>query len=207
MYSFTWGLEWKRSSHFPRNNMSNLNYPSCRDLLVQSCSWCGMVWYRTFRVKITKLNILRQGSFDASFPASNRYLMQGRTKWGALHTCGCGKLSISVTWRDETITICLAVTIVRFSATWSSLNYIQVVFKIRCKGKAKYHLIGVRVVSYLPAGSRTTRMIGIESTFFISTEHRCNSEARCLPLFESEDKRGSYVIHKYALCNGSKDES
>ena len=33
------------------------------------------------------------------------------------------------------------------------------------------------------------------------------SEARCLPLSESEDKQGSYVIPKYALCNGSKDES
>ena len=32
-------------------------------------------------------------------------------------------------------------------------------------------------------------------------------EARCLPLSESEVKRGSYVIPKYSLCNGSKDES
>ena len=33
------------------------------------------------------------------------------------------------------------------------------------------------------------------------------SEAHCLPLSESEGKRGGYVIPKYALCNGSKDES
>ena len=32
-------------------------------------------------------------------------------------------------------------------------------------------------------------------------------EARCLPLSESEEKRGSDVIPKCALCNGSKDES
>ena len=32
-------------------------------------------------------------------------------------------------------------------------------------------------------------------------------EAVCLPLSESEGKLGSYVIPKYALCNGSKDES
>ena len=32
-------------------------------------------------------------------------------------------------------------------------------------------------------------------------------EARCLPLSESEGKRGSYVIPTCALCNGSKDES
>ena len=32
-------------------------------------------------------------------------------------------------------------------------------------------------------------------------------EACCLPLSESEGKRGGYVIPKYALCNGSKDES
>ena len=31
-------------------------------------------------------------------------------------------------------------------------------------------------------------------------------EARCLPLSESEEKRGGYVIPKYELCNGSKDE-
>ena len=33
------------------------------------------------------------------------------------------------------------------------------------------------------------------------------AEARCLPLSESEDKRGGFVIPKYALCNRSKDES
>ena len=32
-------------------------------------------------------------------------------------------------------------------------------------------------------------------------------EARCLSLSESEEKRGSDVIPKCALCNGSKDES
>ena len=33
------------------------------------------------------------------------------------------------------------------------------------------------------------------------------TEARCLPLSESEGKRGGYVIPKYALRSGSKDES
>ena len=32
--------------------MSSLNYSSCMDLTVQGCSVCGMVWYRTFRVKV-----------------------------------------------------------------------------------------------------------------------------------------------------------
>ena len=36
---------------------------------------------------------------------------------------------------------------------------------------------------------------------------RVDSEACCLPLYESQGKRGSYVIPKYSQCNGSKDES
>ena len=42
---------------------------------------------------------------------------------------------------------------------------------------------------------------------YTHTYRMCRSEARCLPLSESEEKRGGYVIPKYALCNGSKDES
>ena len=35
--------------------MSSLNYSSCMDLPVQSCSLCGLVWCRTCRVKIRTL--------------------------------------------------------------------------------------------------------------------------------------------------------
>ena len=40
-----------------------------------------------------------------------------------------------------------------------------------------------------------------------ASSRRASPEARCLPLSESQGKLGSYVIPKYALCNGSKDES
>ena len=45
----------------------------------------------------------------------------------------------------------------------------------------------------------------VPSTWASATKAR--AEARCLPLSESKEKRGSYVLPKYALCNGSKDES
>ena len=62
-----------------------------------------------------------------------------------------------------------------------------------------------RLLVYCPV--HTAQSDGNEQADRRASTVDITSEARCLPLSESEVKRGSYVIPKYSLCNGSKDES